>query len=294
MMQPIPGGAAARPFKTHHNALDIDALPAHRAGAVPQAAGGRRARPRLRDQPQLPQRGDLAPGTTPSSRCWSSTRPTPTTGPDGPDRGDARRRAAADLARAGRAHATRATTIDLAPAVEAAADARGASSEALGGAGPTRPTRADSARQSARAVPARERPGPREHGATASCGRRCSSTLVEPHAGRSPPSSPTSPPSCRRSPAATTRRPRLADRFELYVAGGRSPTPSPSSTTRSTSAAASRQQVEARERGRRRGAWIRRGLRARAGARHAAHRGRGHRHRPAGDAASPTRRRSAT
>ena len=24
MMQPIPGGAAARPFVTHHNALDID------------------------------------------------------------------------------------------------------------------------------------------------------------------------------------------------------------------------------------------------------------------------------
>ena len=24
MMQPIPGGAVARPFKTHHNALDID------------------------------------------------------------------------------------------------------------------------------------------------------------------------------------------------------------------------------------------------------------------------------
>src|SRR5207302_6706471 len=24
MLQPIPGGAAARPFKTHHNALDMD------------------------------------------------------------------------------------------------------------------------------------------------------------------------------------------------------------------------------------------------------------------------------
>ena len=59
MMQPIPGGAAARPFKTHHNALDMELLPAHRAGALPQAPGGRRRRARVRDQPQLPQRGHL-------------------------------------------------------------------------------------------------------------------------------------------------------------------------------------------------------------------------------------------
>ena len=35
------------------------ALPAHRAGAVPEAADGRRPRAGVRDQPQLPERGDL-------------------------------------------------------------------------------------------------------------------------------------------------------------------------------------------------------------------------------------------
>ena len=57
MMQPIPGGAVARPFVTHHNALDMRHVPAHRAGAVSEAPGGRRLRARVRDQPQLPQRG---------------------------------------------------------------------------------------------------------------------------------------------------------------------------------------------------------------------------------------------
>ena len=59
MMQPIPGGAAARPFVTHHNALDMRALPAHRARAVSEAPGGRRLREGVRDQPQFPQRRHL-------------------------------------------------------------------------------------------------------------------------------------------------------------------------------------------------------------------------------------------
>ena len=36
-------------------------VPAHRAGAVPEASGGRRGRPGLRDRPDVPQRGGLPP-----------------------------------------------------------------------------------------------------------------------------------------------------------------------------------------------------------------------------------------
>ena len=39
MLHPIPGGAAARPFITHHNALDT-ILPAHRTGIVLKTVSG--------------------------------------------------------------------------------------------------------------------------------------------------------------------------------------------------------------------------------------------------------------
>ena len=46
---------------THHNALDIDAVPAHRARAVPEAAHRRRLRPGLRARARVPQRGTVDP-----------------------------------------------------------------------------------------------------------------------------------------------------------------------------------------------------------------------------------------
>ena len=55
MLQLLHGGAAARPFVTHTNALDHRSLSADRAGALSQALRGRRDRQGLRDQPELPQ-----------------------------------------------------------------------------------------------------------------------------------------------------------------------------------------------------------------------------------------------
>ncbi len=61
MMQPIAGGAAARPFRHPPQRAGPRSVSAHRARTLPQAPGGRRPRPGLRDQPQLPQRRHLHP-----------------------------------------------------------------------------------------------------------------------------------------------------------------------------------------------------------------------------------------
>ena len=55
MLQLLHGGAAARPFVTHSNALGHGSVSAYRAGTISQAGRRRRHRTGLRDQPQLPQ-----------------------------------------------------------------------------------------------------------------------------------------------------------------------------------------------------------------------------------------------
>ena len=110
------------------------ALPAHRAGAVSQAPDRRRHRARLRDQPQLPERGDLdaaqprvhdarvLPGLQRLSRA------------DGDDRGDARRRSRARRSAPTRSRSA-STQISLAPPYRRVSLREGARDRGRGQAG---------------------------------------------------------------------------------------------------------------------------------------------------------------
>ena len=87
MMQPIAGGAAAQALHDPPQRARSRPLSAHRAGALSQAPGGRRPRPRLRDQPQLPQRGHLHPAQSRVHHAGVLPGLRQLPRPDGPDRG---------------------------------------------------------------------------------------------------------------------------------------------------------------------------------------------------------------
>ncbi len=60
MMHPIPGGASARPFVTHHNALDMKLyLRIAPELYLKRLVVGGFEKVSVRNQPQFPQRGNL-------------------------------------------------------------------------------------------------------------------------------------------------------------------------------------------------------------------------------------------
>ena len=67
MLHPIPAGRQRQTLRHAPQRARPADVPAHRAGAVPEAPDRRRLRARVRDQPQLPQRRHLG-AQTPSSR----------------------------------------------------------------------------------------------------------------------------------------------------------------------------------------------------------------------------------
>ena len=112
MMHPIPGGAAARPFVTHHNALDATLYLRIAPELYLKRLAGRRLRARLRAQPRVSQRRpvDAPQPRVHDARALSGVRRLPR--PDGLDRESCcaapRRRCSADDGRvSGRAHRSR-------------------------------------------------------------------------------------------------------------------------------------------------------------------------------------------
>ena len=78
ILQNLVGGAAARPFRTHHNALDLDLYCASRPSCTSSGWWWAASIASTRSAATSATRGCRA-STTPSSRCSSSTRPTPPT-----------------------------------------------------------------------------------------------------------------------------------------------------------------------------------------------------------------------
>ena len=124
MMQPIAGGALARPFSDASQRARHGSVPADRARAVPEAADGRRHRAGVRDQPQLPERGDFHPAQPRVHDDGVLRGLRRLSGADGDDRGARSERWRAQAIGTDRGHVRRASDL-VAGAVRAAVAARG-------------------------------------------------------------------------------------------------------------------------------------------------------------------------
>ena len=287
MMQPIPGGAVARPFVTHHNALDMDLY----LRIAPElylkrlVVGGfervyeinrnfRNEGVSTQHNPEFTMlefyqayadydRSDAAH----RGRC-SSSWPSRCSARLEPDLGRARHRSHAALARGCRSSTglSQALGMPVTPDTEAATVARAAAGRGL---------------------------DVEWAGTVATLEGRPSTRCVEPSLVAADLRDGL-PHRAVAAVQAQARRPAAGGSLRALSSAGASwPTPTASSTIRSTSARASRSRRQMQRPRRRRGPLARRGLRAGARVRHAAGGGRGHRHRSPGHAASPTSRRSA-
>ena len=103
VLHPISGGATARPFVDAPQRARHRLSPAHRARALPEAARSSAATTACSRSGACSATRACRRATTPSSRCWSCTRRSPTTTTSCADRGaDRRRRAALDRRNRGR------------------------------------------------------------------------------------------------------------------------------------------------------------------------------------------------
>ena len=231
VLQPLYGGALARPFTTHHNALDRDALPADRDRALPQAAASSAGWSASTSWARTSATRALSPKHNPEFTMLEFYEAYA-------DYGDVAARFEQLVARRRRRR----------PATTASSTSRrrgGArrSRDAIRDAHRRRhPRRTATARRSPPRCEAQGLDGAAERHVGAAR-RRAALQARRADADRSPRSCSTTRSSCRRSPSATATTPRLAERFEAYAKGWRSPTPSPSSTTPTSSARRFEQQA---------------------------------------------------